>query len=157
MRLSSPWSAFTDIYTLFLSLQHSYHGMFIMVTLAWFSQLCRWCLSQWNNRRPWRSWKWYSIIKRELQSSLKQLPAALNYCSHQMELVKPFSHVMNYCTGKAWRSSGNSIRTTSLGNGNMGAKRSLTLLQAFYVEMYVMTSYWNIARKNKRRDDEGDN
>ncbi len=36
---------------------------------------------------------------------------------------------------KAWRSSGNHIRTALLGNGYMDAKRSLVLLLAFCVEM----------------------
>ncbi len=50
-------------------------------------------------------------------------------------LVLSFSRVVNLGTGKAWRSSGNHIRTVLLENGKMDAKRSLVLLLAFYVEM----------------------
>ncbi len=81
----------------------------------------------------------------------------LGQCFLQMELQKLWSRVLNSCTGKAWRSSGNHIRTALLGNGNIGAKTPLFLL-AFYVEMYISSLCLNATqrKRNTRQDDEGD-
>ncbi len=60
----------------------------------------------------------------------------------------PWSRVVNLCTEKSWRSSGNHIRTALLGHSSIDAKRSLDLLLTFYVEVL---HYYSVLKHHKEK------